>query len=62
LPITQDTTMKYMRPLERLDEASDHTAWMSLYGRGEDGGDGEGESSMDVDFSPSLNPTMTLSL
>ena len=64
LPITQDTTMKYMRLLERLDETSDHAARMSLYGRGEDEGDGEGESSMDVDFSPSLNlnPSMALSL
>ena len=58
LSTAQDTTMKYMRPLERLDETSDHTAWMSLYGMGEGGGDGEGEdgegeSSMDVD-SPSL--------
>jgi len=56
LPTTpQDTTMKQMHPLEHMDQTSDHTAWMFLYGRDEDGEgegedeeeDGEGETSMD---------------
>jgi hypothetical protein len=35
-PTAQHTTMKFMRPLESLNETSDYTAWMSVYVRGEE--------------------------
>ena len=42
-PTAQHTTMKFMRPLESLNETSDHTAWMSTYV-----GEGEEEDAMDI--------------
>lgn len=30
-PTAQDTVIQHMRPLERLGDASAHTAWMSMY-------------------------------
>ena len=43
-PTVQDIAIQHMRPLERLDDASAHTAWVSVYGVG----DSEDEP-MDVD-------------
>jgi len=49
-PTPQHTTMKFMRPLESLNENSDYTAWMSVYVRGEEEGqDAEEEKdAMDI--------------
>ncbi len=53
-PTAQENTMKYMRPLERLDETGAHNAWMSVHCMSSEG-DEEEDDAMDGDQDDSMD-------